>query len=182
MNTDNEKKTGWKQKFIREMTEYVINFCYLAVFFSVFTFYRRLVLAEYEIAYLHYGISLIEAAILAKVIMIGQFIGLGTGMEEKPLIIPALHKAVVFSIFVALFGILEHMAGGLIHGIGLAGGINEILDKGKDEIFAKVLITFFAFIPFFAFRELGRVFGEGDIRKMFFRKGAIPGTNFTVKK
>ncbi|MBP1598046.1 MAG: hypothetical protein H6Q05_3423 [Acidobacteria bacterium] len=31
-------------------------------------------------------------------------------------------------------------------------------------------VTFDAFIPFFAFRELGRVLGEGKIRTLFFRK------------
>ena len=32
------------------------------------------------------------------------------------------------------------------------------------------LVIFVAFIPFFAFRELGRVLGEGKIRTLFFRK------------
>jgi hypothetical protein len=42
------------------------HFIYLAIFFGVFTWYRRFVLAEYRITYLHYGTAIIEALILAK--------------------------------------------------------------------------------------------------------------------
>jgi len=36
-------------------------------------------------------------------------------------------------------------------------------------LLARCLITFVAFIPFFAFKELGRVLGEDKIRTLFFR-------------
>lgn len=156
------------------MVEYLINFIYLAVFFGVFTWYRRLVLESYNIDYLNYGVSLIEAAVLAKVIMIGQFFGLDRLSKDRPLIFPTLRKSVVFTIFVGLFKILEYMLRGLVDGTGLSGGLAEFVDKGQDELLAACLVVFFAFIPFFAFRELGRVFGQGFIRAMFFRRGKIP--------
>jgi len=45
-------------------------------------------LAEYQIAYLHYGVSVVEALVLAKVILIGEALRLGRGLEDKPLIVP----------------------------------------------------------------------------------------------
>jgi len=51
--------SGWKQKIIHEMNEYWLNFVFLAVVFSVMTLYRRLLMAEYHIAYLHYGFAVI---------------------------------------------------------------------------------------------------------------------------
>ncbi|MEN6464992.1 MAG: hypothetical protein ABFD62_07425 [Syntrophaceae bacterium] len=174
MDNAGDRKAGWKQKLFREMVEYLINFIYLAVFFGVFTWYRRLILASYEIDYLNYGISLVEAAVLAKVVMIGQFFGLDSHAAGRPLIFPTLRKSVVFTIFVGLFKILEYMLRGLVDGIGLSGGFAEFVDKGEDEVLASCLVVFFAFIPFFAFRELGRVFGQGFIRSMFFRRGKIP--------
>ena len=168
-NVDKETASR-KQKIYREVVEYWINFIYMGVFFGMFTTYRRLILAEYQITYLHYGIGLIEAAVLAKVIMLGDIIRLGRGLEEKPLIFPTLYKSVVFSVWVAVFGVLEHMVEGLLGGKGLAGGFNELIATGRDELVARCLVTFLAFIPFFAFRELGRVLGEGKIREMFFRR------------
>lgn len=168
------KKSGWKQTISREIIEYLINFIYLAVFFAVFTWYRRLILASYEINYLHYGVSLVQAAVLAKVVMIGQFFGLDKSEKGRPLILPTLRKSAVFTIFVGLFKIAEYMLRGLIDGAGLVGGFNEFVDKGQDDLLASSLVIFFAFIPFFAFRELGRVFGEGFIGSMFFRTGRLP--------
>jgi hypothetical protein len=164
-------KAGFRQKFIRGMVEYWINFTYLAILFSGFTLYRRLILAHYEISYLNYGISLIEAAVLAKVIMIGQFIGIGRGLEHKPLIFTTMFKAVVFSIFVVIFSVIERLLKGLADGKGLAEGLNDILTTGKYELLAGSVVIFFALIPFFAFKELERIFGEEKVREIFFRKG-----------
>ena len=168
MDAATKEKAGWKQRIAHEMLEYWINFVYLAIFFAVFTWYRRLILAEYRITYLHYGTAVIEALIMAKVILLGDALSVGRKFEDQPLIVPALYKAVLFSLFVGLFAVLEHTIGGLLHGKGLAGGFHEIMSEGKDELLARCLLTFFAFIPFFAFRELGRVMGNGKLRALFF--------------
>jgi hypothetical protein len=172
MNDANKKKPGWKKKLVHEAIEYWINFIYLAVFFGMFTWYRRLILAEYQISYFNYGAGLVEAAVLAKVIMIGDIMRLGRRLEEKSLIFQTVYKAVVFSVWVGVFAVLEHTISGFLHGKGLAAGFHELMSKGKDELLARCLVTFFAFVPFFAFKELGQVLGEGKIRALFFRRRA----------
>jgi hypothetical protein len=167
-----KKQTGWKAKLTHELTRYWFNFLYLAFFLGAFTWYRRLVLAEYHIHYLHYGIALIEALVLAKVILLVDAMHVGQRRGEgKPLIIPVFYKAVVFTFWVGVFGILEHMIEGVFRGDGLMGGFREFVDVGKDELLARCLVTFFAFIPFFAFEELGKILGEGKIRKLFLHRG-----------
>lgn len=171
MKEENKKKAGMKEKVELELIKYWVTFLYLTVFFGAFAWYRRLILAEYGISYLHYGVAVIEALVLAKVILIGDAMHLGRRLEEKPLIIPTLYKTVVFSVFVGVFGILEHTLGALIHGKGLAGGFEEIESEGIYALLARCLVTFIAFIPFFGFREIGRLLGEGSIRRLFFQKG-----------
>ncbi len=170
MNGATKEKAAWKHRLAHEMLKYWGNFLYLAFFFGAFTWYRRLILAEYRISYLHYSVAIFEALIMAKVILVGDALRLGRKFEDRPLILPALHKAVVFSLFVGLFAVLEHTIEGLLHGKGIAAGIHEILHEGKDELLARCLLTFFAFIPFFAFKEIGRVMGEGKLLQMFFRR------------
>jgi hypothetical protein len=172
-----KKNSGWRQKAARELIEYWINFVYLACFFGAFTWCRRFILAEYQISYSHYGIALIEALVLAKVILIGDFLHLGRGLENKPLILPTLYKTLVFTLLVGLFGLLEHTVSGLVHGRGLAGGLEELRSGGKYELPAKCLVIFFSFIPFFSFKELGRVLGEGRIRALFFRRKSSAGSD-----
>src|SRR5258708_23630858 len=105
---ETKPKSGWKQKLKREFIKYWINVLYLAVVFSLFSWYRRLILAHYEIKYLNYGVAIIEAMVLAKVIMIADVMGLSRGLfKERPLIYPTLYNSLVFSVFLALFVALE---------------------------------------------------------------------------
>ena len=170
MHSPDKKKKSLKEKIFHEMVEYWINVAYLTLMFAAFTQYRRFVLAAYDITYTNYGFAVIEALILAKVVMIGDVLRLGRGLEQKPLIYPTLLKTVVFSLFVGVFTLIEHAIKGLWRGKGLAGGLVDLLGKGHHELLAGCLVTFVAFIPFFAFRELGRVLGEDKIRVLFFRR------------
>ena len=167
----NEEKASWKHKLFLEMTAYWINVAYLDILFSVFTSYRRLILAQYYISYSNWGISLIKALVLAKVIMIGSLFRFDGKLRNKPLIILTLFNSVVFTLWVAFFALVESTIRGFLHGKGLAGALDHLLRDGTDEFFSRALIVFVAFIPFFAFKELGRVIGKGIIWRWFFRKG-----------
>src|SRR5450755_1460457 len=98
--TTNEPKASLKERALSETRKYVGYTIYLAMVFAAFSNYRRLVLSEYEIAYLNYGYSLIEAMILAKVILIGEALKLGERRADEPLIIPTLYKAFMFGLLV----------------------------------------------------------------------------------
>jgi len=172
MNSSDTKKKDWKKILFHEMVEYWINVCYLTLVFAAFTMYRRLLLAAYDITYTNYGVAVIEALVLAKVIMIGEVVRLGRGLEDKPLIYPTLYKTAIFTLFVALFTLIEHAIKGLWQGKGLAGGLVEFLEKGTHEILANSLVVFVAFIPFFGVKELGRILGQEKIRALFFKRRA----------
>jgi hypothetical protein len=85
MGSPDKKTDEWKERVRHELIEYAINVVYLALVFAAFTVYRRLVLAAHDITYTNYGVALIEALILGKVIMIGGVFRLGRGLEAKPL-------------------------------------------------------------------------------------------------
>src|SRR5215831_19475319 len=89
-------KTSWKERITHELVRYSINATYLAIVFGLFAWYRRLILAEYDIRYLKYGVALIEALVLAKVIWAGDLLGLGRRFfKNKPLIYPTLYNSAV---------------------------------------------------------------------------------------
>ena len=163
-------KAALKQRAIHEFREYVFDVIYLSCLFGVMAWHRRLVLAAYHIAYMDYGVAFIEAVILAKVIMIGDFLHLGRGLEGKPLIIPTLYKTVVFTIFVGLFKLMEGTVTGLFRGEGMIGGIKDFQKTGIYNFLADVLVVFITFIPFFGFKELGRILGRGKVGRLFFCK------------
>lgn len=170
MSNGDKKLVGWKQKIASEMVEYWINVLYLAVFFGMFYTYQRLILAQYQISYGEYGIAVIKALVLAKVIMLGDMLRIARGFEERPLVYPTLFRSFAFTFWVLGFVILEHMIRGFLQGKGLAGGFDEFLQRDRYELLAQSMVVFFAFIPFFAVRELGQVLGRGKIYELFFRR------------
>ena len=181
MSESAAEKIGWKRKVGHELTEYWLNFAYLFTFFGVFTVYRRLVLAEYKISYLHYGYAFFKALVLAKIIMIGDFFGIARRLQDKPLIVTTLYKAVVFAVWVVLFDAMEQVADGRLQGQSPAGSIYQ-LGRNLDKLLAGVLVVFFAFIPFFAFKELGRVLGVRRIARLFFIKRAALESELPICK
>lgn len=171
------QKTGWKQKLIHEFVAYWVNVLYLSIVFGLFAWYRRLILAGYKIEYLNYGVAIIEALVLAKVILIAEALHLSRNLfENKPLVYPTLYKSLVFTLFVALFTIAEATVRGSLRGEGLRGWLIEIQGTGKFEFLAHVLMVFFMFIPFFAFKELAKILGKGKIGRLFFRDKCLPAT------
>lgn len=162
-------KPGFRARAIAELKRTAVVFLYLALFLGSFTAYRRLVLAEYQISSFDYGYAVIEAAVLAKVIVIGSMIGLGERFRERPLVVPVLYKALCFSLFLLAFAILEHAVAGWVHGKSAAVALRELADQGKSEILARVLVKLLALLPLFAVWEMGRVMGEGWLYRLFFR-------------
>ena len=172
---EREAKADIKQRALEEFRLFWIITLYLWVFLGAFTVYRRLIIDETGAVYLHYGISLIEALVIAKVILIGKMFGLSKRFEDKPLIVPVLYKSILFGIFVLLFGVIEHLVEGWIRRQGLLGGLHEISALGRDELGARALILIVAFVPFFAFYEIGRVIGMQKLAAMFFSKRGSNG-------
>lgn len=177
MSNSTKEKADWKQRIAAEFVEYWIVVAFLAWFFGVFAWYRRFVLAEYHVSYRHYGIALFEALVLAKLILIGDAMRIGRRLDQKPLIVPTLWKSTVFSLWVAVFSVLEHTIEGLFRHQGLAGGFEELMSTGKYELLGRCLVMFSVFIPFFAFRELGSGLGEGQLLTLFFRGRSVGPTS-----
>ena len=171
----NARAAGLKERAIEELKLFWIIAFYLWVFLGSFLVYRRLIVAETGVTYLHYGMALIQALIVAKVILIGRMFGFTRRFEDKPLIVPVLYKSFLFGLLVMLFGLAEHLVEGWVHKEGLLGGLHDISDIGAYEIGARVLMLIVAFVPFFAFAELGRVLGAQKLSAMFFSKRESAG-------
>lgn len=167
-----------KQRIFGELRTFWGNALYITVFFSIFTDYRRLILAHYNIVYEFYGISIIKALVLAKVILIAEHLHLGQGLEKKPLIYPTLYKTLLFTISVAILSIIEALVRALLKTKGLIDLPNVFIKCFTYEWFAEMFTVFILFIPFFGIKELARALGRGKIKELFFKKSIDDGTGF----
>jgi hypothetical protein len=157
-----------KQKIKHEFVELAGITVYLAFFFCSIAVYQSLLLKRYDISYFAYGTALLNAVIVAKVILIGEYARLGKKHENKALLVSSLYKAILFSALVFAFHVAEEVVKLLIHKEAFSSAIHEVR---LGDLLGRSLIVFCTFIPLFAFRELQRVMGEEKFRQLFFKAG-----------
>jgi hypothetical protein len=168
MSQEHKPESTMKQKAIHEGKELLVLFLYLAFFFCALVTYKMLLLKAYEGTTVDYGLALINALVIAKVILIGDFVKAVHKFETKALFLSVLYKAFIYGVLVFAFHVLEEWVKQLIHGGDLAKAIQEV---NVDQLAARCLIIVCTFIPLFAFRELRRVLGEEKFHALIFKAG-----------
>src|SRR5271154_288574 len=174
MNAEISKRANVKQKVVHELEDLVGIFLYLAFFFCAIATYSMLLLNEFHVSYFVFGTALLNALVIAKVILIGEYAHLGKKHETKPLFLSATYKAFLFSLLVLAFHIMEETIKRRWHGENFVTAYHGIR---VDELLARSVIVFCTFLPLFAFRELRRVLGEDSFWSLFFRTGAPTKTD-----
>jgi hypothetical protein len=159
VQANDSQKKGFKQKVVHEFEEVAILSGYLAFFFCALATYSMLLLGKFHVSYFAYGTAVINALVIAKVILIGEALHAGTRYEGKALLYSAIWKAFVFGLLVFAFHVLEEMIRHLIDGKSALGAFHEIR---LDDLLSRSVVIFCTFIPLFVFRELRRVMGEDE--------------------
>ena len=86
------------RKIGHEIKEFLTVFLFLAPFFFSFAAYGMYVARSLGHPYFQYGAALLNALVLAKIVLIGEQTGLGRRFEKLPLVVPTLFKSAVFTI------------------------------------------------------------------------------------
>src|SRR3954464_1584580 len=147
-------RLGFKAKILSEFREVFGMFLYLWVLFALFTYHKAIVLAQHGITYKAFGVAIINAFILAKVMLFFEKANLAAKLRGKPLVYPVLHKSVVLAIIFILFNMAETVAKGLWKGKSFADSFPKIGGGSPIEIIVVAMILAVALVPFFAFREV----------------------------
>jgi hypothetical protein len=168
---------GFKQKAVHELKDFAWISLYLGFFFCALSTYSMLLLKKYEINYLNYTFAIVNALIIAKIILIGEWARLGRQVEAHPLYLAVLYKSIVFGLLVFAFHFVEEFVKRLIHGLPAGTVVHDI---DVYDLLGRSLVIFCAFMPLFAFRELGRVMGGDKLRELFLKSGtaenpSVPG-------
>ena len=154
-----------KQKIKHELFEMLTILLYLAFFFYALTAYDMFLLRQHQVEFWSYTFAIVNALVITKVIMIGEYAKLGRRHEEKPLFVSAIWKAFVFGLLVFAFHVIEEVVKRLIHGADMARASHDIR---VDQFVSRSIVVFCTFIPLFAFREIRRVMGEEEFQTLLF--------------
>jgi hypothetical protein len=164
----NEAKRTWKQRVFHGMREGLVIVSYLFVVFSLFDIHKSVILAEHQIDLVQFGLNFINAWALAKVVLVGQQLNLADQFRDAPLIYPTLLKSLVYTVLLACFKIVEAAIVGRYLGRSFGESMAAFAGGSWKGLLSLTVVLFVVLIPFFAFGELRRVFGD-RILKAFVR-------------
>ena len=164
-----EEKSGWKKRVVDELKKLSITVLYIWVLLSVFTLYREMILANYNIDYsVKFGFAFINALILAKFMWLGEVLHVGKKAARKALLYSTLWNSALFAMVLMVFHTLEETLVKVWHGQRFAASLSEALANPRD-VFVTMLLLFVELIPFFFAKGLIQILGKDEIKRLLLR-------------
>jgi hypothetical protein len=179
-NAKAERRSRVLEIVIREVKKFGILFLYLALVFGLFTLHQWVVLASNHISYAFYGASVINALILAKIMLLAEAFHFGERFQDKPLAYPILYKSVAFGLMLVVAYVAEEVIVGLVSGKSLAQSAPDLGGGTPAGILAIAVIMCVALVPFFAFQEIRRVYGGAEFDSLVFKGSDVPNGRLTA--
>ena len=163
-------KRSIKERLLHEAKRLAGIFLYLWVLLGLFAIHESIVLAKHNIPYRPFGVALINAWILAKVMLIAEDLKFGEGwFGHRPPIYRILAKAVAFAIVFLIVHFVESMLVGMWRGQTVSESLPKIGDGSTIALVSVAILLAFALIPFFAFKEADRALGGGVLRAVLLK-------------
>ena len=176
MNSQIMTKAPLKQKVITELKEVAALSLYLYICLGAVIMFKSATLREVGIDYTVWGIAAIKALILAKFMLLGRMLHIGTRYRDKPLIWPTLYLSLMFLILLLVLTTLEELTVGWIHRRSLIESLSHVVGPTFYQGLAASFIMFLILVPYSAFTCLGEALGEHEVFRLFFvdRSVTIP--------
>lgn len=167
-------KHNLKHRVAHEAVRFGVMFVYLWVVFGLFVLFERIIRGQIGLGYQSQGFAFINALVLAKVMVVAEDLRLDRGMRAHPIGLAALAEAALFALVFIAFHVLERIVVGVMHSATLVASVPSFGGGGFAGLVTVATIMFVVLIPYFAFRDLGRALGAGELRRLLFSRP--PGT------
>lgn len=144
-------------------------FAYLWIVFGILVLHESVVLSQHGMSYRFYGFAFINAWILAKVMLVAESLDVRPHWDGKPLIVPIALRSIGFALLLVCAYAIEETGIGLWKGKSFAESLPAIGGGGLRGFTIVAVIMAVALVPYFTFRELGRVLGRERLRNLLLR-------------
>src|SRR6516162_8270380 len=101
--------------------------------------------------------------------------------KDRPLIYSILCKAIAFSVLFLVLYFAEEVFVGMVKGKTIGESLPTIGGGSPSDVLFVGIILSIALIPFFGFREIGRVIGERQFMRCSFSSGRLGRIHRTQK-
>ena len=167
-----ERMRKIEEKALEEFRSFFVMALYLWFVFGLMLLNEAVVLKKPSINFLAQGFAVINALVLAKVMLIADDLKFGRELDHLPQAWPIVYRSVMFGLLFVVFHEIEHLVVGWVSGtlhvltLPTVGGGTW---AGAACIWAIMAVSL---VPFFAVRTLSREIGPGRVwRLMFSRRG-----------
>jgi len=159
-----------KSRVMREVRQGAFISLYLFVGFSVFHLYGKMILHDAGVDEWQRGLAIVNALILAKVILIVQALDLGAGLRNHRLVYSVLGHSLIFTLILIAFDIIEKAIRAILTGLPLETSIASYSGGTLLGFLTVGLAMFTWLIPLFAVQEVAKVVGGQALRDLFFSR------------
>lgn len=156
------------ERAVDEVRRFLVMFLYLWVLFGLFALHQMIILHQEGMSFTIQGFALVNALVLAKVMLIAEDLRVGHWLRPRPLIYPIVGESMIFTVVFICFHVVEHVVIGLFKGETLRASVPVIGGGGLAGLLSVAMIFFVALIPFFGFRNLSRELGADRLKAMLF--------------
>jgi len=168
MSDQSAAKVPLHERALEEFRELLILTVYLYICLGAMMLQKTVVLRDAGISFDMWGIALIKALLLAKFMLVGRAFHLGQQRYKyEALIWPTLYQSVLTLILLLVLTTIEEVLVGLIHKRALADSLAHVAGPSLLQVAANCLLILLILVPYFAFRNLGEVFGERTLVRLF---------------
>lgn len=151
-----------------EITRIVPAIIYFAICFNLFHYAQGLMLRPGDVRFTSYLGATLGAILAGKVIIIVESMPFINAFPSRPIICNILWKFFIYSIFVLLVQILDHLVQRLYHSGSFTNAYVHLKIALSLPMFWGIqIIVLMFFLIFIIFSELIRVLGRARMQKIF---------------
>jgi len=167
-----ERLERLKERAVSEFRQFLVMFAYLWAVFGLFVLNEAVILRKTEINFVSQGFALLNAAILAKVMLVAEALKFGRRFDHLPLAVPIAYKSALFAVLFIVFHGLEEIVVAMISSKPVADSFPAIGGGTWTGVVFIWAIMAVSLLPFFALRAIGQLIGEGRLWALMFHRGA----------
>jgi hypothetical protein len=163
-------------RILHQIIQFSLIAFYLFIVFAVLALHEEVVAAKNGITYHFYGFAAINALILGKVMLVGEDLNFANRFfrnilaRNGPLVYVILFKSVAFTILFFVFDIIEELLVGAFKGKTVTESFPKIGGGSLQGIFSMIIVITVLLMPFFAYREIGKIIGERKLHSLLFTR------------
>jgi hypothetical protein len=158
------------KKILNEIKTIARTAFYFAIVFIILMVMKKLNLRDYNIEFNGISQALLGALVMAKVIILMEYISLGHWVQRQPVIVDVILRTLLYTAGVLIVIVLEkafekrHEANGFVHAISYVFRNRDIY-----HVWATTIGSAASIFVYNSFSVVQRVMGKNGLAKLFFK-------------